>query len=109
MFTTQYNNNSQINIFFQIADGGVVKEDGRLKVGMRIVEVNGVSLLGGSHKTAVKALRNYPDLSITACDGFDPEEVLKIKAETEAMEAERMSSITASSHSESNCEERWIG
>ena len=75
-----------------------MKKDGRLKVGMRIVEVNGVSLLAASHKEAVKALRST-ELNIMACNGFDPEEVLLRRAQEEAQEAERISSITEASHS----------
>ena len=62
--------------------------------------MNGTSLLGASHKDAVRSLRCFPDLHVTACDGFDPEEVIRMKAQEEAMEAERISSITESSHSE---------
>jgi len=76
-----------------------VRKDGRLKVGMRLVEVNGVSLLGASHKEAVKALR-VTEMYITACNGFDPEEVRLRREQEEAQEAERISSITEASHSE---------
>lgn len=62
----------------QITDGGAAERDGQLQVGHRILEVNGVSLLGASHLEAVKALRSSPDqLSIIVCNGYDPKEVLR--------------------------------
>ena len=79
-----------------------MQKDGRLKVGMRIIEVNGTSLLGATHTEAVNALRGFPNLSITVCDGFDPQEVVRMKVMADALEAERISSITESSHSEIN-------
>ena len=58
----------------QITDDGAVYRDGRLRVGQRILEVNGQSLLGGSHQEAVRALRSVGDkLVIMICDGFDPD------------------------------------
>ncbi|KAL5013626.1 hypothetical protein ScPMuIL_007896, partial [Solemya velum] len=57
----------------RINDGGAVARDGRLIIGMRILEVNGQSLLGSSHQEAVRALRSVGDkMAITICDGFDP-------------------------------------
>ena len=54
-------------------------------MGHRILEVNGISVLGSSHLDAVKALRSSPDnISITVCQGYDPEEVLRRKSEAEA-------------------------
>ena len=65
--------------------GGAAASDGKLKVGHRILEVNGISLLGSSHLDAVKALRSSPDtISITVCEGYDPAEVLRRKADAEA-------------------------
>ena len=63
-----------ISAFLQITDDGAVYRDGRLRVGQRILEVNGQSLLGGSHQEAVRALRSVGDkLVIMICDGFDPD------------------------------------
>ena len=54
-------------------------------MGHRILEVNGISLLGSSHLDAVKALRSSPDrISITVCQGYDPKEILKRKVEAES-------------------------
>lgn len=54
-------------------------------MGHRILEVNGVSLLGSSHLDAVKALRSSPDsISITVCQGYDLKDLLKKKVEAEA-------------------------
>ena len=46
---------------------------GEIKVGMRILEVNSVSLLGASHVDAVRALRTAGDnLTMVVSDGYDP-------------------------------------
>lgn len=43
-----------------------------LKVGQRIIEVNGQSLLGATHQEAVAALRNAGDsIHLLLCDGFE--------------------------------------
>ena len=38
--------------------GGAVARDGRLRPGLRIIEVNDVSLLGATYQEAVKLLKN---------------------------------------------------
>ena len=82
--------------FSQIAVGGAAAKDGRLKVGHRILEVNGISLLGASHLDAVKALRSSPDkISITVCQGFNPQEVLRRKSEGEALASSRAEKSTS--------------
>lgn len=44
-----------------------------MRVGLRILEVNGQSLLGSTHQEAVRALRSVGDrLVVMVCDGFDP-------------------------------------
>ncbi|KAL8563271.1 hypothetical protein ACOMHN_058769 [Nucella lapillus] len=54
----------------RINDDGAVAGDGRLKTGLRILEVNGQSLLGASHQEAVRALRSISDrMVILICDG----------------------------------------
>lgn len=41
-----------------------------LQVGMRLLEVNGVSLLGASHQEAVNALRNSGnEIKLVVCKG----------------------------------------
>lgn len=41
-----------------------------LQVGMRILEVNGVSLLGASHQEAVNVLRNSGnEITLVVCKG----------------------------------------
>jgi protein scribble len=41
-----------------------------LQVGMRLLEVNGVSLLGASHQEAVNALRNSGnEITMVVCKG----------------------------------------
>ncbi|XP_078383330.1 protein scribble homolog isoform X2 [Oculina patagonica] len=60
----------------KVNEGGVAFKDGRLKVGQRLLEVNGTSLLGATHLEAVRSLRGIGDnLSLLVCDGFDPADV----------------------------------
>ncbi|KAG4077841.1 hypothetical protein HA402_013775 [Bradysia odoriphaga] len=56
----------------KINSSGAARRDGRLKVGMRILEVNGTSLLGATHAEAVHLLRTAGDtLQIVVCKGYD--------------------------------------
>ncbi|XP_065062730.1 protein scribble homolog [Rhopilema esculentum] len=51
---------------------GAAGKDGKLKVGVRLLEVNGQSMLGATHVEAVRALRNTGDkLHLLVCDGYD--------------------------------------
>ncbi|XP_054739490.1 uncharacterized protein LOC129245338 isoform X11 [Anastrepha obliqua] len=51
---------------------GAARRDGRLKVGMRLLEVNGNSLLGASHQDAVNILRNAGnEIHLVVCKGYD--------------------------------------
>ncbi|KPU80371.1 uncharacterized protein Dana_GF16442, isoform X [Drosophila ananassae] len=51
---------------------GAARRDGRLKVGMRLLEVNGHSLLGASHQDAVNVLRNAGnEIQLIVCKGYD--------------------------------------
>src|SRR5690606_22959115 len=60
----------------RINPNGAAARDGRLKPGMRIIEVNDVSLLGATHHEAVHALRNAGNrIVLLVCDGYDPSEV----------------------------------
>ncbi|XP_050349291.1 protein lap4-like isoform X8 [Nymphalis io] len=56
----------------KINSGGAARRDGRLKVGMRLLEVNGVSLLGATHAEAVNALRaaTHAPLHLVVCHGY---------------------------------------
>lgn len=56
----------------KINSSGTARRDGRLRVGMRILEVNGVSLLGASHQEAVDVLRSAgKDLHLVVCKGYE--------------------------------------
>lgn len=56
-----------------INDNGAASRDGRLKPGMRIIEVNDQSLLGVTHQDAVQVLRNQGNrIRVLVCDGYDP-------------------------------------
>jgi hypothetical protein len=61
----------------KINSNGAVKRDGRLKVGMRILEVNGQSLLGASHQEAVDCLRmSVNRLNLVVCKGYDKSDLI---------------------------------
>lgn len=70
------------NVFIsQILPDGAAARDGRLKPGMRILEVNGESVLGCSHEDAVNALRRTTDtLYIVICAGYNPEQAETLMA-----------------------------
>lgn len=61
----------------QVSPAGAAGRDGRLRVGLRLLEVNQQSLLGLTHAEAVQLLRSAGDpLTVLVCDGFDaPAEV----------------------------------
>ncbi|XP_072158237.1 protein lap4 isoform X14 [Bemisia tabaci] len=66
----------------KINSGGAAKKDGRLKVGMRLLEVNGISLLGATHQEAVNALRSAgQSLHLVVCKGYDKAEVERLVSE----------------------------
>ncbi|XP_043220306.1 protein lap4-like isoform X2 [Amphibalanus amphitrite] len=76
---------------------GAVRRDGRLRVGHRLVEVNGVTLLGRTHQEAVGALRAAEgELSLTVCHGFDPEEVERRVADGRLVQAKSASQSVSS-------------
>ncbi|OQV22282.1 Protein lap4 [Hypsibius exemplaris] len=59
----------------RILPDGAAARDGRLRAGMRILEINGESALGCSHEDALRAFTLTRDqLAITVCDGYDPEQ-----------------------------------
>ncbi|TWW70794.1 Protein scribble -like protein, partial [Takifugu flavidus] len=65
----------------KVSSTGAAARDGRLQVGMRILEVNNHSLLGMTHTEAVRVLRAVGDsLSMLVCDGFDPQKVTSVEA-----------------------------
>ncbi|XP_078585589.1 protein scribble homolog isoform X9 [Branchiostoma floridae x Branchiostoma japonicum] len=60
----------------KVSQVGAAARDARLKVGMRILEVNNQSLLGCTHVEAVRALRAVGDrLQVLVCYGYDEEAV----------------------------------
>uniref|UniRef100_A0A672J3U6 PDZ domain-containing protein n=1 Tax=Salarias fasciatus TaxID=181472 RepID=A0A672J3U6_SALFA len=65
----------------KVSSSGAAARDGRLQVGMRILEVNNHSLLGMTHTEAVRVLRAVGDsLVMLVCDGFDPRKVAAVEA-----------------------------
>ncbi|XP_074754345.1 protein scribble homolog isoform X20 [Athene noctua] len=64
----------------KVSSSGAAARDGRLKVGLRILEVNHQSLLGMTHTEAVQILRGVGDaLLVLVCDGFDPKAAAAIE------------------------------
>ncbi|XP_043457925.1 protein scribble homolog isoform X3 [Prionailurus bengalensis] len=56
----------------KVSPTGAAGRDGRLRVGLRLLEVNQQSLLGLTHGEAVRLLRGVGDtLTVLVCDGFD--------------------------------------
>ncbi|KAL1006904.1 hypothetical protein UPYG_G00078720 [Umbra pygmaea] len=65
----------------KVSSSGAAARDGRLLVGMRILEVSNHSLLGMTHTEAVRVLRAVGDtLIMLVCDGFDPGNATAIEA-----------------------------
>lgn len=61
----------------KINSSGAVRRDGRLKVGMRILEVNGQSLLGATHQEAVDSLRLSANrLNMVVCKGYEKSDLI---------------------------------
>ncbi|XP_021694614.1 protein lap4 isoform X3 [Aedes aegypti] len=61
----------------KINSSGAAKRDGRLRVGQRILEVNGVSLLGATHQEAVNSLRASGNtLHLVVCKGYEKGDLL---------------------------------
>ncbi|XP_017775340.1 PREDICTED: protein lap4-like isoform X3 [Nicrophorus vespilloides] len=61
---------------------GAARRDGRLKTGMRLLEVNGKSLLGATHQEAVNTLRMCGDtIHMVVCKGYDKIDVDRAVAE----------------------------
>lgn len=61
----------------KINSSGAVRRDGRLRVGMRILEVNGQSLLGATHQEAVDSLRLSANrLNMVVCKGYEKSDLI---------------------------------
>lgn len=79
--TSSYNQQLVLWLLFkQVSSTGAAARDGRLQVGMRILEVNNHSLLGMTHTEAVRVLRAVGDsLGMLVCDGFDPRKAAAVE------------------------------
>lgn len=61
---------------------GAARRDGRLRAGMRLLEVNGKSLLGATHQEAVNTLRSCGNIiRLVVCKGYDRADVDRAIAE----------------------------
>ncbi|XP_076068048.1 protein lap4-like isoform X8 [Oratosquilla oratoria] len=66
----------------KINSAGAAYRDGRLSVGQRVLEVNDHSLLGATHEEAVNTMRGAGStIRLLVCDGYDLQQVLKLKGE----------------------------
>ncbi|RZC39736.1 PDZ domain containing protein, partial [Asbolus verrucosus] len=66
----------------KINSNGAARRDGRLRAGMRLLEVNGKSLLGATHQEAVNTLRACGDvIQLVVCKGYDRADVDRAIAE----------------------------
>uniref|UniRef100_A0A3Q2PVG1 Scribble planar cell polarity protein n=1 Tax=Fundulus heteroclitus TaxID=8078 RepID=A0A3Q2PVG1_FUNHE len=86
----------------KVSSTGAAARDGRLQVGMRILEVNNHSLLGMTHTEAVRVLRAVGDsLVMLVCDGFDPRKVATVEINgvdmTEARHDQAVALLTGTS------------
>ncbi|KAM3839589.1 protein scribble homolog isoform 3-T3 [Vipera latastei] len=64
----------------KVSSTGAAARDGRLRTGLRILEVNQQSLLGMTHAEAVQVLRAVGDrLLVLVCEGFDPKAVAALE------------------------------
>ncbi|KAK6629848.1 hypothetical protein RUM43_003668 [Polyplax serrata] len=83
----------------KINSKGAAKRDGRLRAGMRLLEVNNVSLLGVTHQEAVNALRASGDkIHLLVCLGYEKSDVQKITQDG----SNRESKSSSLSHSTSS-------
>ncbi|XP_062521128.1 protein scribble homolog isoform X3 [Corticium candelabrum] len=57
----------------KVNTGGAAEKCRQLRVGQRIISVNGTSLVGVTHNDAVRVMRTVGNtLTIVVCDGYDP-------------------------------------
>lgn len=65
---------------------------------MRLLEVNGISLLGASHQEAVGSLRTSGDvIHLLVCDGYDASEVERLLFEGKLIREAKSTSESVSS------------
>lgn len=86
----------------KINSSGAVRRDGRLKVGMRILEVNGQSLLGATHQEAVECLRLSGNcLNMVVCKGYEKSDLIHGMIGSSGRMGSRATSETGSEFSQS--------
>lgn len=74
---------------------------------MRLLEVNGTSLLGASHQEAVNSLRTAGDIiRLLVCDGYDAMEVERLHFEGKLVRDSKSQSESVSSLDRIDPEER---
>ncbi|KAG0720959.1 Protein lap4 [Chionoecetes opilio] len=82
----------------KINSNGAVHRDARLKVGLRVLEVNDSSLLGITHEEAVAVMRSAGStIRLVVCDGYDYSLVQQLKHEGRLGQESRSSSHSVTS------------
>ena len=92
--TTPYHINCLLSFnthYQQVIQGGAANQDGRLHVGMRILQVNSASMHGKTYDEALHVLQGVLDrINLLACFGYDPKS-LPAEGEGELEESEEES------------------
>lgn len=79
---------------------GAARKDGRLRAGMRLLSVNGKSLLGATHQEAVEALRSCGDqINLVVCKGYNRHNIEKNLPESSNSRRDSLSSVSNSVNS----------
>ncbi|KAK3861440.1 hypothetical protein Pcinc_032603 [Petrolisthes cinctipes] len=82
----------------KINSSGAVHRDARLKVGLRMLEVNEHSLLGITHEEAVNIMRSAGStIRLVVCDGYDYQLVQQMKNESRLGSESRSASQSVTS------------
>ena len=66
------------SLYLQVIQGGAAHQDGRLRVGMRILQINSASMHGKTYDEALHVLQGVLDrMNMLVCFGYDPESLPK--------------------------------
>ena len=61
---------------FQVIQGGAAHQDGRLHVGVRILQINSASMHGKTYDEAMHVLQGVLDrMNLLVCFGYDPKAI----------------------------------
>ena len=77
----------------QVAYGGAAHQDGRLQVGMRILQINSASMHGKTYSESLHVLQGVLDrMNLLVCFGYDPKSLPPPEGEDELEESGEQSS-----------------